>query len=184
MGLFAKEEEVRRKQNLKELEDKRLRFVELLAREGFKPDCCLYAMKDGGFAAVAKAGEEVFLLTGPAPGDEQDFTFQRAGSSPRVEVEEVLIKSQGLGGILGFGKKGGVGFRLRVLPQEGEPLEMEIVSGLGTYLEIRPGGKGKNTLLNARRRRGNANFVWDFRPVEREVIEPLRQRWVELLRGV
>ena len=58
---------------------------------------------------------------------------------------------------------------------------MELISGLGSYLEFAPGTRGKNALLNPKRRRGNANFVWDFRPVEREAIEGLKKRWLELL---
>ena len=180
MGLFSNEAEVQRKQNLKELEDKRVRFAQRLAQEGFAPECCLFTQKEGGFVAVAKRGDEVFLLTGPAPGAQEDFTFRRA-RNPRVRVEEIFIKSEGLGGILGFGKKGGVGFRLIVTPEDGEALEMELISGLGSYLEFAPGTRGKNALLNPKRRRGNANFVWDFRPVEREAIEGLKKRWLELL---
>ena len=90
---------------------------------------------------------------------------------------------EGLGGILGFGKKGGYGFRLIVTPEEGEPMEIELVSGLGTYLEIRPDKRVKNALLNPKRRRGNANVVWDFQPVEREALEGVRDRWLRLVNG-
>ena len=90
---------------------------------------------------------------------------------------------EGLGGILGSGKKGGYGFRLIVTPEEGEPMEIELVSGLGTYLEIRPDKRVKNALLNPKRRRGNANGVWDFQPVEREALEGVRDRWLRLVNG-
>ena len=60
---------------------------------------------------------------------------------------------------------------------------MELVSGLGTYLEIRPDKRGKNALLNLKRRRGNANFVWDFMPLERETVAMLEKRWLELING-
>lgn len=180
MGLFSKNEaEVNRKRNLRELEDKRVRFAQMLEAEGFHPESCLYVQKEGGFAAVARQGAELFLLTGPAPGSQEDFTFRRTRRA-RAHTEDIFIKSEGLGGILGFGKKGGVGFRLIVMPEEGEPLEMEIISGLGTYLEL-TGRKGKNALLSTRRRRGNANFVWDFMPIEREKIQPLMDRWLEII---
>lgn len=183
MGLFGnREEEARRKRNLKELEDKRVRFAEMLAAEGFQPEECLLVQREGGFAAVARQAGELYLLTGPGPGAEEDFTFRRAGRA-RAHVEDIFIKSEGLGGILGFGKKGGYGFRLIVTPEEGEPMEIELVSGLGTYLEIRPDKRVKNALLNPKRRRGNANVVWDFQPVEREALEGVRDRWLRLVNG-
>ena len=183
MGLFSNNEaEILRKRNLKELEDKRVRFAEMLAARGFQPEECLYVQQNGGFAAVARQGSELFLLTGPAPGAEEDFTFRPAGRA-RAYVEDVLIKSEGLGGLLGFGKKGGVGFKMVIVPEEGEPLEMELVSGLGTYLEVRPDKRGKNALLGVKRRRGNANFVWDFMPIEREAIDALQKRWMKIING-
>ena len=183
MGLFSnKEEEVRRKRNLKELEDKRVRFAERLAAEGFRPEHCLFVQRDGGFVAVARHGGALYFLTGPAPGAEEDFTLRRVGRA-RAYAEDVLIKSEGLGGILGFGKKGGVGFKLVIVPEEGEPLEMELISGLGTYLEIRPEKRAKNALLSVKRRRGNANIVWDFLPIERNALQPLQQRWLGIING-
>ena len=182
MGLFSSnnEAEAKRKNNLKELEDKRVRFAEMLAQRGFEPERCMMVQKEGGFAAVALQGGELFLLTGPAPGADEDFTFRPAGRA-RAYVEDIFIKSEGLGGILGFGKKGGVGFKLVVVPEAGDPLEMEMVSGLGTYLEIRPEKRRKNALLSVKRRRGNANVVWDFAPIEREALEGLQKRWLEII---
>lgn len=183
MGLFGnKEEEARRKRNLKELEDKRVRFAEMLAAEGFQPEECLLVQREGGFAAVARQAGELYLLTGPGPGAEEDFTFRRAGRA-RAHVEDIFIKSEGLGGILGFGKKGGIGFRLVVTPEEGAPLEMELISGLGTFFEVRPDKRVKNALLNVKRRRGNANVVWDFQPIEREMLEGIQERWLKIING-
>ena len=50
-------------------------------------------------------------------------------------------------------------------------------------MEIRPDKRGKNALLNLKRRRGNANFVWDFMPLERETVAMLEKRWLELING-
>ena len=177
-----REAEALRKRNLQALEDKRMRFAEKLAAEGFAPESCLFVQREGGFVAVAQQNGELFLITGPAPGEEADFTLRRAGRA-RAYTEEILIKSEGLGGVLGFGKKGGVGFKLVIVPEEGEPLEMELISGLGTYLEIRPEKRAKNALLSVKRRRGNANIVWDFLPIERNALQPLQQRWLGIING-
>ncbi len=180
MGLFSSEAEVKRKQHLRELEDKRLRFAKRLADEGFQPEAMLFAQARGGFAAVAKCGADIYLLTGPAPGSEEDFYFRKA-SGERAVCESIHIKSEGMGGMLGFGKKGGAGFKLLFDEPDGSIFEVEIVAGLNSFLEITG---GKNGLLNPRRRRGDANFVWDFRPVEREHLVPLRKRWTTWVNGI
>ena len=90
-------------------------------------------------------------------------------------------QGEGLGGLLGFGKKGGAGFKLIVDTPDADEFAIEIVAGLNSFLEIKG---GKNGLLNPKRRRGNANFVWDFRPVEREHVAPLRSRWMKLINEI
>ena len=77
MGLFSSEAERRRKQNLKDLEDKRLRFAQMFAEQKIVPENILFTQRDGGFAAVAVAGDEFLLITGPAPGAEEDFSLLR-----------------------------------------------------------------------------------------------------------
>ena len=113
MGVFSSEAEAKRKQNLRELEDKRLRFAKRLTDEGFSAQACLFAQFNGGFTAVAKCGEDICLIKGPAPGADEDFSIRRIPGA-RARCEDILIKSEGLGGLLGFGKKGGAGFKLIV----------------------------------------------------------------------
>ncbi|NLF27320.1 MAG: hypothetical protein GX592_05425 [Clostridiales bacterium] len=180
MGIFSSAAEATRKQNLRELEDKRLRFAKRLTDEGFSAQACLFAQYNGGFTAVAKCGADICLIKGPAPGANEDFAIRRV-SAARARCEEVLIKSEGLGGLLGFGKKGGAGFKLIVDTPDADEFAIEIVAGLNSFLEIKG---GKNGLLNPKRRRGNANFVWDFRPVEREHVAPLRSRWMKLINEI
>jgi hypothetical protein len=180
MGLFSGEAEAKRKQHLRELEDKRLQFAQRLAAEGFAPDACLFAQHNGGFTAVAKTANGLFLLSGPAPGMEGDFSIIDI-TGQRARHEDIFIKSEGMGGLLGFGKKGGSGFKLIFQGEGGADVAIEIVAGLNSFLEITG---GKNGLLNQRRRRGNANFVWDFRPVEREHVPALRKRWTKLINGI
>ena len=182
-GSFGNNEaEAARKRNLKELEDKRVRFAEALAQRGFQPEHCLFVQRDGRLCRRGAPGRRAVFAHRARPRAEEDFTFRAAGRA-RAYTEDVFIKSEGLGGILGFGKKGGVGFKLVVVPEEGEPLEMELISGLGTYLEIRPEKKVKNALLGVKRRRGNANFVWDFMPIEREAVNDLQSRWLAMING-
>ena len=96
------------------------------------------------------------------------------------EATLVRKKASPADGLFGFGKKGGSGFRLVVEAPENEEFSLEIVTGMNSFLEVIG---GKNGLVNPKRRRGNANFVWDFRPVEREHVAPLRTRWIRLSNG-
>lgn len=175
MGLFSNEAETKRKMSLKELEDKRLRFVELLKQESFSPDAVLYTQQLGGFHGIAKNSQEFYLITGPAPGAEEDFTFRRF-SSLQARSEELIIKSEGMGGVLGFGKKGGIGYTFIFTTPDGEEFSIELIAGQNTFLEV---SGTNNPLTKPKRRRGNSNFVWDFRPVEREHLEGIKSRWVE-----
>ena len=126
-----------------------------------------------------------FCSPAPRPAPRRISPSGRAGRA-RAYVEDVLIKSEGLGGILGFGKKGGVGFKLVVTPEEGEPLEMELVSGLGTYLEVRPDKRvqkraaGRQAPARQRQRRLGFPCPWSARRIE----GVLRKRWLELINGV
>ena len=179
MGLFSSEAERTRKQNLKELEDKRLRFAAQFSKAGYRPLRTLYAQYEGGFTAISQLKDGFLLLTGPAPGSQADFTME-CFDSLSARVEDVRIKSEGLGGLLGFGKKGGHGFRLIVQKPTGEEFMVELTSGLGTYLEV---VGDRDPLFKEKRRRGDANFVWDFRPVERDVLDNLKQAWLTILNG-
>lgn len=180
MGLFSSEAERQRKQNLKDLEDKRLRFAQMFAEQKIVPENILFTQRDGGFAAVAVAGDEFLLITGPAPGAKEDFSLLRVKQA-RARTEPIRIKSEGLGGLLGFGKKGGLGFKLLIDHVEGEePFELVVLSGLSTYLE----SEGtKAALFSPKRRRGNPNFVWEFRPVDRDLLEKIESRWLHLING-
>lgn len=177
MGLFDNEAEKQRKQALRELEDKRLAFARRLNEMGLHSDKALYGQAGGGFHGVVLSGGEILYLTGPAPGEGGDYTLAR---HPHVSVrsEEVFIKSEGMGGVLGFGKKGGLGFRLLLTFPDGTQGDVEIVSGQNCMLEK---DKGMDPLFDLKRRKGLSNVVWDFRPIEPKTVEPLRLKWLALL---
>lgn len=178
MAFFDNKSEQERKQNLKNLEDKRLAFAERLAAEGVLPERTLFAQHDGGFVGLAHDGKDLFLLTGPGPSSEDDFTCERFSGGLPFRFEEVQIKSQGMGGILGFGKKGGYGFNLIVTRPDGTEASLSLVAGQNSYLET---ADRKCSLFSTKRKRGNANFVWDFAPIERDKLEGIRQRWEKLI---
>ena len=163
MGLFSDPGDAERREKLKQLEDKRLAFAQALAEKGFRPETMLFAQtENGGFTALAKFGGKQWLIISPGLGTEEDF---RLVTQERFDVrkEEILVKSEGMGGMLGFGKKGerGVDY-VFTLPDGGEA-HLPFVFGRSCWAEYT---LKKNPLLGLKRRRGNANVVWDLKPVD------------------
>ena len=163
MGLFSDPEELERKEKLKVLEDKRLAFAQRLDREGFKPERMLFAqMSNGGFSAIAKFNGKQWLIVSPGLGEDADFRLEVSERFP-VRTEEVLVKSEGMGGMLGFGKKGEHGTEYVVTLSDGSEVRVPFVYGRSAWAEFQ---LKKNPLLDVRRRRKDANIVWEFRPID------------------
>ncbi len=177
MALFDNTQEKQRKQNLMELENKRLAFARRLQEMGVQSDRAIYAQAGGGFHGIAISGAQICYITGPAPGEDADFTVQ---VYPRVAIntEEILIPSEGMGGILGFGKRGGIGYKLNFVFPDGSVGDLEIISGLNCIFEH---DKGGDPLFDAKRRRGDANFVWEFRPVDQSRVKQVVGKWLQSL---
>jgi hypothetical protein len=157
--LGGNEKEKERKANLKELEDKRIAFAE--AHRDLKMDSALLVQFGGGFKGVGIGPGGIYLLTGPGPGDDEDFILERFDRC-KARLKDEKIASEGAAGILGFGKKGGLGYTLSIeLPDKG--FELTFVSGYNFLLEVTPAKK--NPLFDTKRRPGNANIVWDMRSI-------------------
>ena len=179
MALFDNEAEKLRKKNLEKLEDKRVAFAKKLSAMNLTCEKALYAQTGGGFRGLALCGDKILYLTGPGPSDEVDFTVD-VHPSVDARVERILIKGEGAGGFLGFGKKGGSGFRLYLTFPNDNTGEIEIVSSQNCFLEIE---KGADPLFDLKRRRNNANFVWDFKTVDRGDLDAVLRRWLAHLGG-
>ena len=90
----------------------------------------------------------------------------------------MIEPATGLGGALGFGTKGAFGFVCTILTDEGE-FALPVVAHRGGALVC---GK-KNPLLSTKRRRGDANVVWDIPPIERRRLDEIERALRELLGG-
>jgi len=164
MPLFDTNAEKERKQNLKEMEDKRLRFAEELERMGFDPERMLFcSCEAGNFVALSKWKGKYAVIVSPVFGKEGDFSLELQDEL-RYEKEDVYQKGTGLNGAFGFGTKGAKGFNLHISLNDGGIATMEVVAGRTSFLEVKQ--KKKNPLLSTKRRRGNANIVWDLMPIE------------------
>ena len=163
MPLFDSSAEKLRKENLKILEDKRLRFAEELQQQGFKPEKMLFCSTEGGqFVALARHNGKAAVIVSPVFGQEGDFVIE-FHDALQWEKEEVFEKGTGLNGAFGFGKKGAKGFVLHITLSDGSVAPLHVVAGRTSYLET---DYKHNPLLKTKRRRGDANIIWDLAPIE------------------
>ena len=164
MPLIDRNAEQLRKENLKKLEDKRVLFSEKLEKMNFKPERMIFCSgDDGGFVALARPDGKYAVITAPAFGSEDDFTIAIQDEMP-CEREEIYQKGTGMNGIFGFGTKGAKGFNLTFTLEDGRTAVMPFVAGRNSWLEVT--AARKNPLLKVKRRRGDANVVWDLMPID------------------
>ncbi|MEG1812924.1 MAG: hypothetical protein RR337_06470 [Clostridia bacterium] len=177
MGLFDSADEKRRKENLRILEDKRMAFAQKAKAAGLVSEKALYGQTGGGFHGIVVSGGQYTYVTGPAPGEDADFTMAKY-PSVKVALEDVHIASEGMGGMLGFGKKGGLGFKLLLTFPDGSEGVIDVIAGQNCVYENE---RGVDPLFDIKRRRGGSNFVWEFRPIEQSSVNPIKVRWLRLL---
>ena len=167
MGLFDSAEEAARKANLKNLEDKRVAFANRLQSQGFAPERMLFAQNDnGGFTALARVNGKPWLVISPGFGTDEEFVLVQLDALD-YRVEEIHVPAEGMGGIFGFGKKPEDGAEYIIALPDGGVAHMPFVAGRGGWLDIK---KSKNPLLKTQRRRGDANVVWDLKPLDRGTV--------------
>ena len=173
MGVFDGPDEALRRQRLKELEDKRVRFAERVKRDGFAPESMLAASTEfGGLTALCLCGGQLWMVSGPDFGGEGEFTLERCDPSS-LRREDFLEKPVGLGGVLGMGKRGAVGFILK-----GGSRDIPFIAGRNSWAEW---PLKRNPLLSEKRRRGDANVIWDMQPLEARMLKRI-EGWLAAAR--
>ena len=163
MGLFDSAEEYRRKDNLKKLEDKRVAMAQQLAARGFAPERMLFAQNEnGGFTALSRFNGQYWVIVSPGFGTDDEYVLE-ISDTLNWRSTEINVKAEGMGGIFGFGRKGQHGREYIITLQDGTEAKMPFVGGLNCWMEA---SLAKNPLLKTQRRRGDANLVWDMRPID------------------
>ena len=171
MALFDTGAERQRKENLKIMEDRRIQFAEKLSRQGIRPERMIFfSREDGSFAAMARHEGRFILIDSPKFGEDGDFTVITRDNAPAYERQDILEKGTGLNGAFGFGTKGASGFILHLDVGEGLPVLIPVVSGRNSWMEVT---YKRNPLLSRKRRRGNANVMWDFTPIYLNDVEKI-----------
>jgi len=170
MALFDNSAEKLRKENLKLLEDRRVLFAAKLEKMNFQPERMLFcSCEDGKFTALARHNGKYAIVVGPAFGSEDDFIID-IQDSVQVEREDVFEKGTGLNGAFGFGTKGATGFNLFFTLSDGSVAKLPVVAGRTSWLEC---PLKKNPLIKTKRRRGDANIIWDLMPIEPGVLSKI-----------
>ena len=168
MALFDSHAERQRKANLNKLEDKRVAFAQRLAREGFAPERMLFAQaENGGFTAVCRFEGQFWVIVGPGFGSDDAYIVEHF-DAPDYTLQNIRVKPEGMGGIFGFGKKGEMGVEYVIRLRDGGEARLPLEAGRNGWLET---NLAKNPLLKTQRRRGDANVVWDFKPLDFSSIE-------------
>ena len=164
MPLFDNAAEKARKDSLKVLEEKRVAFAEKLEKMNFKPERMIFfSCENGTFTALSRVnGGKYAFIVAPALGQDGEFVLD-IQDKPAIEREEIFEKGTGLNGAFGFGTKGAKGFILHITLSDGSVVQMPVVAGRTSWLEC---SLRKNPLLKTKRRRGDANVVWDMMPIE------------------
>ena len=163
MPMFDSDAEKLRKENLKSMEDRRLRFAEMLQQKGFKPERMLFCSTEGGqFVALARYNGKPAVIVSPIFGQEGDFLLD-CHDPLQWEKEDVYEKGTGMNGIFGIGTKGARGFIVHLQLSNGEVAKLHVVAGRTSFLET---DLKHNPLLKTKRRRGDANIIWDLSPID------------------
>ena len=176
MGFFDGAEEQQRKANLKQFEDKRLALAQRLEAQGFAPEKMLFAQNDnGGFTALCRFQDRYWLIVSPGFGTDDEYILE---SFDRLNwrSNEIHIKSEGMAGIFGIGKKAQIGREYVIALPDGREAHMPFVCGRNGWMEV---SLRKNPLLSTRRRRKDANLVWEMTPLDRTSVE----RTLEVVEG-
>lgn len=178
MGLFNDPGEAQRKQRLKSLEDARLAFAQQMQREGFAPEqMILTSTERGGLIGLSREGDSLCLAIGPDFGAEGSFTLERCPLSG-VRREEFFEAPEGMGGFLGIGKKGAKGFYL-IVDRGGVELSVPFIINRNSAAAF---ALKRNPLLSLKRRRGDANVVWDLQPLDKNQLAKV-ERALNVLLG-
>ena len=176
MSLFSSDIEKQRRENLKRMEDGRLRLAEDLDRQGIRPErMFMCSREDGSFVALARHEDKFVLINSPKLDEDAEFVVD-IQDSPRYDREEIFEKGTGLNGAFGFGTKGAKGFNLSIITSDGLPVMVPVVFGRNSWLEV---PYKKNPLLRTKRRRGNANVMWDLAPIYMNDVEKIERLLME-----
>ena len=155
-----------RKKALAALEDRRIAFAKTEEMASFSPSRAVFAtLPEGGFSGVAISNGKLYLIQGPGPYQPgEDFRCEVCAGGAAYREEEYFVPAQGMGGLAGFGKRSAYGTVFHITCPSGAGFDLRIVMGESCILTV---PKMKCALASPKRRRGNAAFPFDMRPLDK-----------------
>ena len=180
MAWMRSESEKKRVQDLTNLEDKRVAWATKMKAEGMTFQQALFTQIGGGFEGVALTKSmRLFYLRGPAPGEEGVEFCCEPLLAPQCRFEPYILSPEGFGGVLGLGKKGGIGYKLFITTGNDQNRTIEFMPAVQNMLDISEGQPF--ALLDSVRNKKEYNFVWEFGSPDRAKMEAIALRWAKLL---
>lgn len=178
MGFFDSPGETERRQKLKTLEDARLVFAEQMQKQDFRPETMLLTSTErGGLIGLSRDEGGLWLVIGPDFGTDDGFTLERC-LPDNIRREEHYVPAEGMGGYLGFGKKGEKGFYL-MIDRGGVELSVPFIINKNSAAAF---PYKRNPLLSTKRRRGDANVVWDLQPLDKTQMSRVEKTLSEIVK--
>jgi len=169
-------DEKSRKDALADLEERRVKFIESVKNAGIAPEKSLYIQREGGFWGFCVMRDKKYLIYGAGPAEDKDFYIEDI-SDASIIIEDIYTPSKGLGGVLGFGTRGGSGVCFTITRADGTSLEVPLLGALGAALDIDGGGRFFDTKINRR----TPNFAWNLEPVSPAKAKKIGLKWKEIL---
>jgi len=158
-----------------EMWDRRDRLVAELCAVGLLPERTLYIRReDGSVCAVGKRKDSASALSIEWRGETAGFTTV---NRPRLTISPYEQKSEGFGGILGIGEKGGVGWMLQLLDEETVVWETSLLPGMTAIADML---YSEDRFLNGKRKK-RIIPLWQLRPESEGTCGQILSVWERLL---
>lgn len=156
--------------------DARDRLLEELKQENRLPVRTLYVRRDdGGTLAIGILPERggVVMIDWSGTGYTTALLIH-----PALILEEFEQKSEGFGGVFGFGEKGSQGWTLRLMDDGAEITNIVLLPYITSFVDL----MAKDDRFLYGKRKPRAIPHWQLRPEERRACEVTVKLWERLVR--
>ena len=156
--------------------DARDELIEHLKRDECMPKRVLYIRNnDGSALAIGLLPNHAGLALIDWQGDHYTLSVLR---EPRITAEPFEQKSDGFGGVFGFGEKGGNGWQLSVYEKELLLAEATLLPTITAFADL----LAPDDRFLYGRRKPRQIPLWQLKPEENSFCETVVSLWVRLVR--